>query len=343
MPQSPDSVLKSLRNKEYAPVYFLQGDEPYYIDRIADFIEENVLSESERGFNQMVMYGKDVDVSTILNNAKRYPMMSDRQVVIVREAQEVADLNNKNGQQQMEAYLKNPMPSTILVFCYKYKSFDGRKALGKMLDKLAVLVESKKMYDNQLPEWIALYVKNKGHHIDDKAVQMLADYIGNNLERLTNEIEKVLINFRKEDEEGKITPAVIQKYIGISKEYNVFELQKALAVKDVLKANRILRYFEANQKANPIIPVIALLFTFFSKLLLVHQAADKSERGLAAVLKINPFFAREYKVASVNYPLPRVIRNIHYLRIADQHAKGIDNTGGTDAQILKELIFKLMH
>ena len=343
MPQSPESVLKSLRKQEFAPVYFLQGDEPFYIDLIADYVEENVLSESERGFNQIVMYGKDVDVSSILNNAKRYPMMSERQVVIVREAQDVSDLNNKGGQQQMEAYLKNPMPSTILVFCYKYKSFDGRKTLGKLLDKHAILVESKKMYDKQLPEWIARYVKDKGHQIEDKAVQMLADYIGNNLERLTNEIEKVLINYRQGDEEGKITPAIIQKYIGISKEYNVFELQKALAVKDVLKANRILKYFEANQKANPIIPIIALLFTFYTKLLLVHQASDKSERGLAAVLRINPFFAREYKVASVNYPLPKVIRNIHYLRLSDQYAKGIENQVGSDPQILKELVFKLMH
>jgi len=343
MAQSPEAVLKSLRNQEYAPVYFLQGEEPFYIDQIADYIENNALKESERGFNQMVMYGKDVDVSAVLNNAKRYPMMSERQVVIVREAQDISDLNNKNGQTQMEAYLKNPMPSTILVLCYKYKTFDKRKALGKLLEKHAILVESKKIYDNQLPQWIARYVKDKGFDIEDKAVQMLADYIGNNLERLTNEIEKVLINYKQGDEEGKMSPAAIQKYIGISKEYNVFELQKALAVKDVLKANQILKYFESNQKANPIIPVIALLFTFFTKLLLVHEASDKSERGLAAVLKINPFFAREYRIASVNYPLPKVIRNIHYLRLADQYAKGIDNQGGSDAQILKELLFKLMH
>ncbi|WPP52538.1 DNA polymerase III subunit delta [Catalinimonas niigatensis] len=343
MPHSPESVLKSLREKQFAPLYFLQGDEPYFIDQIADYIEENVLSESERGFNQMVMYGKDVDVSTILSNARRYPMMSERQVVIVREAQEIQDLNNKQGQELMEAYVKNPMPSTILVFCYKYKTFDGRKPLSKLLDKLAILVESKKMYDNQLPEWIAQYVKHKGSQIEDKAVQMLADYIGNNLERLTNEIEKVLINFRQGEEEGKITPAIVQKYIGISKEYNVFELQKALAVRDVLKANRIIQYFEANQKANPIIPIIALLFTFFSKLLLVHHSTDKSERALAGVLKINPFFAKEYKIAAVNYPLPKVISNIHHLRVADQHSKGIENISGTDAQILKELIFRLMH
>ncbi len=343
MPHTPESVLKSLREKQYAPIYFLQGDEPYYIDLIADEIEENALSESERGFNQMVMYGKDVDVSAILNNAKRYPMMSERQVVIVREAQEIQDLNSKNGQLLLEAYVKNPMPSTILVFCHKYKTFDGRKPLAKLLDKLAILVESKKMYDNQLPDWIAKYFKSKGYEIEDKAVQMLADYIGNHLERLTNEIEKVLINFRQKEGEEKITPSVIQKFIGISKEYNVFELQKAMAVQDVLKANRIISYFEANQKANPVIPIIALLFTFFSKLLLVHHATDKSERALAGILKINPFFAKEYKIAAVNYPLSKVISNIHHLRIADQYAKGIDNISGTDAQILKGLVFRLMH
>ncbi|MFP4092892.1 MAG: DNA polymerase III subunit delta [Cyclobacteriaceae bacterium] len=343
MPQSPDLVMKALKKQEYAPLYFLQGDEPYFIDQIADYIEQHALNEADRGFNQMVMYGKDVDMSTILGNARRYPMMSERQVVIVREAQEVQDLNNKNGQQMMEAYIKNPMPSTILVFCYKYKTLDGRKPLAKLLDKLAILVESKKMYDNQLPVWIAGYVKERGFMISDKAVQMLADYIGNNLERMVNEIEKVLINFSQGTEEGSITPDIIQKYVGISKEYNVFELQRALAVRDVLKANRIIQYFEANQKANPIIPIIALLFTFYSKLLLIHQSADQSERGIAATLKINPFFAKEYKVASVNYPLPKVIRNIHYLRVADQHSKGIGWAGGGEAEILKELIFKLMH
>jgi DNA polymerase-3 subunit delta len=343
MPHSPDTVLKTLTKQEYAPLYFLQGDEPYFIDSIADYIEEHALDEADRGFNQMVMYGKDVDVSGILNNARRYPMMAERQVVIVREAQEITDLHQKNGQQMLEAYIKNPMPSTILVLCYKYKSLDKRKSLYKLLDKLAILVESRKMYDNQLPTWIAGYVKEKGFMISDKAVQMLADYIGNNLERLTNEIEKVLINYRQGAEEGSITPDIIQKYVGISKEYNVFELQRALAVRDVLKANRIIQYFEANQKANPAIPIIALIFAFYSKLLLVHQSSDRSERGIAATLRINPFFAKEYKVASVNYPLPRVIRNIHYLRIADQQAKGIDRAAGGEGEILKELVFKLMH
>ena len=342
MKQSPDEVLKNIKKKEYSPVYFLQGEEPYYIDLIARHIEEHVLSESEKGFNQIIVYGKDADVSTVLTQAKRYPMMAERQVVIVKEAQDITDFNTQTGQQLLEAYVKNPMPSTLLVLCYKYKKIDSRKALGKALDKFAVWVESKKLYDNQLPPWIATYIQRRGFQTDDKAVQMLADAIGNNLDRLANEIEKVLINFSGQ-QKVVIDAGMVQKYVGISKEYNAFELQKAIATKNIVKTLQIAQYFEANPKANPIIPTIALLFSFYSKLLLVHQAADKSERGLATLLKINPFFAKEYRVAAVNYPLAQVIRNIHFLRVADQHAKGVDNTGGTDGQILKELVYRLMH
>lgn len=343
MAQQPDQILQDLRQQRYAPLYFLQGEETFYIDQITQYIEEHVLSDSEKGFNQQVMYGKDADMGTILTSAKRYPMMSDRQVVIVKEAQEIQGFNTQEAQQQLEQYAKNPLPSTILVFCHKYKTLDARKSLSKVLDKFALLVNASKLYDNQVPEWIIRYVKQRGFAIESTAVQLLADYIGNNLQRLANEIEKVLINFRPEDAGAAISPDHIQKYVGVSKEYNVFELQKALAVKDVAKANRIAHYFEANLKANPIIPIIALLFTFFSKLLLVHHATDKSERSLAGLLKINPFFVKEYRAAAANYPLPKVVQNIHHLRIADMHAKGIDNVGGSDAQILKELIFKLIH
>ncbi len=343
MKQSPDDVLKQLKKKEYSPVYFLQGDEPYYIDRIARHIEDKVLNETERGFNQIVLYGKDVDMSAVLTQAKRYPMMSERQVVIVKEAQDITNFNTQAGQQLLEAYVKNPMPSTLLVLCYKYKKIDSRKTLGKALDKFAVWVESKKLYDNQLPGWTANYIKQRGFRTDDKAVQMLADAIGNNLERLTNEIEKVLINFPAGSDEVTIDAAMVQKYVGISKEYNAFELQKAVSTKNATKALQIVQYFETNPKANPIIPIIALLFSFYSKLLLVHKAEDKTERGLASLLKINPFFAKEYRVAAVNYSLPQVIRNVHLLRVADQHAKGVDNTRGTDGQILKELVYRLMH
>ncbi len=342
MAQTAEQVYGELKQKRYAPLYFLQGDEPYYIDLLAGYIEKHAIAESEKGFNQIIVYGKEADMSTIAGHARRYPMMAERQVVIVKEAQELPDLNT-TGQQLLEAYARNPTPSTILVFCHKYKTLDARKSLGRTLQKFAVLVECKKLYDNQVPDWISNYVRKRGFAIQEMAVQLLADYIGNNLQRLSNEIEKILINFKKGETNQAIDANTVQKYVGISKEYNVFELQKALAAKDVVKANRIVHYFEANLKANPIIPTIALLFTFFSKLLLVHHTTDKTERGLATLLKINPFFVKEYRTAAVHYPLPKVIQNIQALRLADQHAKGIDNTGGSDAQILKELVFRLLH
>lgn len=340
MVQTPDSVLKDLHNNQYAPVYFLQGEEPYYIDQIVDFIEKNALSEVEKGFNQLVLYGKDVEMNTIITNSRRYPMMSQRQVVIVKEAQEIQDINKENGIKVLDHYLKNPLPSTILVFAHKYKSIDGRKAILKTIEKYAVLVNTKKLYDNQLPEWISGFIKSKGYNIDPKAVQMLADNIGNSLERLSNEIEKVLINFQQGT---LLTPDIIQKHVGISKEYNVFELQKALAVRDVLKANQIIQYFESNPKNNPLIPIIALLFTFYSKLLLIHHAKDKNERALASALQINPYIIKEYVLAARNYPIEKVIHNIHFLSTADLHSKGIDTSQVNDGQILKELVFKLIH
>ena len=342
MPQSPEQVFKDLKKNQYSPIYFLQGEEPFYIDKIAAYIEQNALPEEQKGFNQVVMYGKDVDVNTVITNARRFPMMAERQVVIVREAQDMQDFNTQIAQQLLEKYITNPLPSTILVFCYKYKVVG--KGLTQMLDKFAVLVTTKKLYDNQLPAWISQHVSAQGFRIDDKAVQMLADFVGNNLERLSNEIEKVLINFNEKEENPLIiSPEIIQKYVGISKEYNVFELQKALGVLDVVKANLIVNYFEANPKANPLIPIIAALFTFYSKLLLVHSATDKTERGLAVLLKINPYFAKEYLIAARNFPLSKVVQNIHFLREADLRSKGVDSGGITDGQILKELVFKLMH
>lgn len=340
MVQSPENVLKEIQNNQYAPIYFLQGEEPYYIDLIVNYIEKNALSEVEKGFNQLVLYGKDVDINTIITNARRYPMMSDRQVVIVKEAQEIQDLGKEDGLKVLDGYFKNPLPSTILVFAHKYKTIDGRKAIGKTIEKFAVMVTTKKLYDNQLPEWIQGYVKSKGFTIDQKAVHMLADNIGNNLERLSNEIDKVLINFPSGT---LLNPDIIQKYVGISKEYNIFELQKALGIKDVLKANQIIRYFESNPKNNPLIPIIAVLFSFYTKLLLIHHAKDKSERSLATALQMNPYIIKEYVIASRNYSLGKIIQNIQFLSIADLHSKGIETSYVSEGQILKELVFKLLH
>ncbi len=340
MPQDAQVVLKALKNGDFAPIYFLQGDEPYYIDAISDFIEHNALPEQERGFNQVIMYGKGTNLSQVLGNARRFPMMAERQVVIVKEAQELDDINKKEGLELLSAYLKNPLPSTILVFCHKYKSVDGRKAAGKLINEKAVLVTTKKLWDNQLPDWVSAYVKSLGCDIQHKAVHMLVDYIGNNLDRLTGEIDKLLLNFK---DKVTIDEQMVQKFVGISKEYNVFELQKALAQRDVLKANKIINYFEANPKNNPIIPIIALVFSFYSKVLVVHASKDKSENGLASVLKVKPFAAREYLAASRQYPAQKVMQNIHFLRQADLHSKGVGAAAMPQGELMKELVFKLLH
>ncbi|MDH3709319.1 MAG: DNA polymerase III subunit delta, partial [Cyclobacteriaceae bacterium] len=259
---SPLQVLEELKKGNYQPVYFLQGDEPYFIDLIADYIEEHALQEAEKGFNQMIMYGKDCSVSTVLSNARRFPMMAPRQVVLVKEAQEITDFGRQDAQKMLQDYLEQPLSSTILVFCYKYKTLDGRKALSKTIAKKALLVDCKKLYDNQIPTWVMNHVDSKGFKIDPPTAQLLADYIGNNLERMNSEINKVLINLQPGN---TVNTDLIQRYVGISKEYNVFELQKALSFKDNLKAQRIVQYFGANPKLNPVIPVIAVLFTYYSK------------------------------------------------------------------------------
>jgi DNA polymerase III subunit delta len=340
MPQKPELVLASLKSRKFAPVYFLQGEETYFIDLISDFIEKHALPEHEKGFNQIVCYGKDSTVGTLLTQARRFPMMAEKQVIIVKEAQDITDLGREEAQKLLESYVERPLSSTILVLNHKHKTLDGRKSLAKILDKHAVLVESKKLYDNKLPEWITAYLKEKGFAIHPAATQMLADSIGNDLSRLSNEIDKLLINCKGTKE---ISTDLVQQYVGISKEYNMFELQKALTNKDILKANQIIQYFEANPKSNPAIVVIATLFTFFCKLLVSHESSDKSEAGLAKTLGINPFFVKEYQQALRMYPLMKVIHVIHYLRVADLQAKGVDSGQMTEGQILKELIYKILH
>ncbi|MCC5930020.1 MAG: DNA polymerase III subunit delta [Cyclobacteriaceae bacterium] len=337
--QSYDEVLKELKSGKYATVYFLQGDEPFFIDQITGYIEKNALDEAAKGFNQVIMYGKDIKMQDILNNARRYPMMSDRQVVIVKEAKDIQDFDKAESQNMFIEYLKNPLPSTILVLAYKYKSLDGRKAIAKSIDKLTVMVEAKKLYENQLPDWIKNHIKSIGYDINEKAVRMLVDNIGNNLERIHNEVSKMLINLK---DKKTIDEHDIQEYIGISKDYNPFELQKALAVKDVFKANQIVNYFEANPKNNPIIPLIALLFSYYVKLLQVLELPDTSEKSIARDLKLNFFASKEYAIAAKNYPKARVIQIIHYLREADLRLKGVDGNM-EDGQILRELIFKILH
>jgi len=339
MPSKPEEVLKDLRSGKYAPIYFLQGEEPFFIDQISDYIEKHALAEHEKSFNLTVMYGKDSTVSAILNNAKRFPMMADRQVLIVKEAQNIADLGKESGEKLLSAYLQNPLPSTILVFAHKYKSLDGRKPLGKEMDKKAVLVKSDKIPEYKLSPWIEGYFKQKGFSIELKAAQLLAESIGNSLEVLCNEVDKMLINF---PEPVKIDVNHIQKFIGISKDYNNFELTKAISFRDLVKANKIVDHFRQNPKTNPLIPTINVLFTHFSRLLMVHANKRLSDNELAPLIKVNPYFIKEYLVAAKNYPLGKVIVNIGYLQEADLRSKGIDSNW-QDSEILRELVFKLMH
>ena len=340
MPVKASAVLADLKNGNYSPVYFLQGDEPFYTDQISDYIEKNALEEAQKGFNQVIMYGRDHTIGSIMTQAKRFPMMSERQVVIVKEAQNILDINNEAGAKLLSAYISNPLATTILVFAYKNKTLDGRKALGKELDKKAILVTSKKLYDNQLPDWIATYCKDNGHAIRQKAVMLIAESVGNDLSKIANEIGKMLINFKGHTE---IDEEHVQKYIGISKDYNVFELQKSLGKREVLKANTIVNYFEKNSKAHPIIPIIALLYSYYSKILLVHHSTDKSDRGIASKLKVNPFFAKDYIIASKNYGLGSTVLAIQAIHKADMQSKGIEGGNISQGQILKELIFTIMH
>ena len=340
MPSTPESILKALKSGIVAPVYFIQGEEPYFIDKITDYIERNAIAEHEKGFNQLVMYGKDAPMPAILTNAKRFPMMADRQVVIVKEAQNIPDLGKDMVDIQLISYVKNPLPSTILLFAYKYKTLDGRKALYKELDKHAILVKSDKVPEYKLSPYIEGYLKEKGFNIDPKACQVLAESIGNNLEVLTNEVDKMLINF---SDPVTITIDHIQKFIGISKEYNSFELTKALSYKDLLKANTIIRYFSQNPKNHPLIPTLSLLFTHFNRLLLVYGNKQANERELAGILKVNPFFIKEYNIAAKNYSLGKIIDIIGYLRDTDLRLKGVENNSSDESQLLKELVFKILH
>lgn len=340
MASKAEDVLRDLKSGKYAPVYFLQGEEPYFIDRISDFIEKNAIAEHEKSFNQVVMYGKEAPINSILGNARRFPMMADRQVVIVKEAQNIPNLGKEEVDTLLMNYLQNPLPSTILVFAHKYKKLDGRKPLSKELDKKAILVNSEKLRDYQLPAWIEAYVKSQGHMIDPQTAAFLAESIGNNLEVIANETAKIFINF---SEQVNVTKDLVQKYVGINKEYNTFELTNAIGFRDVLKANKIIYYFSQNPKNHPLMPIISLIYNYFAKIALVHANTRMADAELARIVGVNPFFLKEYRTAAKNYQLGKVIDCFAYIHEADLYSKGVDAGGRSDAEILREMIFKIMH
>jgi DNA polymerase III subunit delta len=334
------NILKQLESKIYQPVYFLQGEETYYIDLISDYIEDKILSESDKGFNQTVLYGKEVDVNTILQNARRFPMMSDKQVVIVKEAQDIKDINKESGETALINYLEQPLASTILVFAHKNKTIDGRKSLGKTLVKKAVFLNTKRLYEDKIPDWISSYVKEKGYRINAAATNLIANAVGTSLSNLANELSKIFINLKAGEE---INQTHVEKNIGVSKDFNIFELVNAVLGKNILKANQIINYFDKNPKSGPLVVVVSNLFSSFSKLLVLHSTADKSDRNLAVALGVNPFFVKDYKTAGAKYNLTTCVNIIAYIREADAKSKGIGTGDMSDLDISKELIFKILH
>ena len=337
-----ENILADIKKRAFKPVYFLHGEESYYIDFIADLLEKVVLTEAEKGFNQTILYGKEVDMLTIISTAKRYPMMSDFQLVIVKEAQNIKfGKGDTKDADPFASYLENPLKSTVLVFCHKYGSLDKRLKIAKAIEKNGVLFESKKLYDNQVSEWAMNFVGTKGFKLDTKAGAMVAEYLGNDLSKVANELEKVMINM---GDRKTITMDDIQKNVGISKEYNTFEFNTAIAKRDVLKANKIVDYFAANKKENPLVVTIGQLNTYFSKIFTYYYLADKSKSNIASALKINPYFVQEYEQAAKNYNFDKTCQVISLLREYDLKSKGLDSTGNTDeGELLKELVWKILH
>ena len=302
-------IITDLKNKKYAPVYFFEGEEPFFMDRISDFILENVLTEDEKGFNQTILYGKDLSLDSIMTAAKRFPMMAERQVVVIREAQNIKNIED------LSHYVEKPMRSTILVFNYKYKTIDKRKKLYKALQKNGVFLESKPLYENKIPAWISEYLKEKNLGIDPRAAQMITDFVGSDLQRIVNELEKVTISLVPGT---SIMPEDVEKNIGISKEFNTFELQNALGNKDILKSNRIINYFIDNEKLHPLTVIIGMLVTYFRKLLIYHSIENKNDRtAVAQKLGVNPFFINDYASAARNYSLDKAVLIISMMREYD--------------------------
>jgi len=339
-----DQIMSDLKKKIYKPVYFLMGEESYYIDKITSYIENNILPVEERDFNQTVLYGKDVDLATLLNTARRFPMMSNYNIVILKEAQHLKGIEGGAASDKKVdpflLYVENPPQSTILVINYKGKTLDKRKKLYKVLDKNAVLLDSKRLYENQVGAWIIKYLKSQEYTIDIKAAELMASHLGNNLSSVVQEIEKLTIVVPKGNQ---ITLKDIEDNIGISKDFNVFELQTAIGKRDVYRANLIITHLGQNPKTKSIIPIISFLYSFFTKLLMIHSSADKSKQGLASLIGVNPYFMNDYLEAARNFNKAKCIHVIRFLREYDAKSKGIDSPPVDDLDLMRELIYKILH
>jgi DNA polymerase III subunit delta len=330
-----NEILDNLKKKIFHPIYVLMGEEPYFIDLISDYIANNVLPEAERSFNQTILYGKDTSTDTLMTVARRFPMMSAYQVVLLKEAQYFKDI-----EEELLSYVQNPLSSTILVICYKYKTIDKRKKFLKLAGEKGIVYESPKIYENQLITWINKYCTDNGYKINPQATAMLAEYLGTEISKVANELDKLMILLPAGT---TITPADIEKNIGISKDFNVYELQNALGDRDILRANRIINYFGANQKANPLPKTISSLHFFFARILKFHFLQDKSKPNVAKVLGMSPFFVDNFLKAAKNYSPKKVVEIISLLRETDMKSKGIGNVSASEIDLQRELIYKILH
>lgn len=340
MVNSFQQVIQELKDNKYAPFYFLDGDEPFFIDQIINYIEERALEESQKSFNQMVMYGKDCKMSDIIGHAKRFPVMAERQVVIVKEAQEISDFGKDSSNKIFEAYLKNPVPSTILVFGYKYKKVDKRLAIFKLLSKAGVHFRGKKLYDNELEGWIKFLLDQKGLKADPKAIFLIAENIGLDLSRINNELEKIKLSM---DSSEMLDEKKVMKFIGISREYNVWELQKAFAKGDRAKVFAIISYFEKNPKAAPMVIILSTLYGLYSKILVLQQKNVANPKSAQDLLGLNYYAAQEYFTGAKFYPHDRIPQILSHLRLADAQLKGVLASQMKDSEILRELALRILY
>jgi DNA polymerase-3 subunit delta len=330
---SAQKILDDWKKKSFKPVYWLEGEEEYFIDKVVDYAEHHILTESEASFNLSIFYGKDAAWADIINACRRYPMFAERQVVLLKEAQQMRDV------EKLEVYLENPLSSTVFVVSYKDKKLDARKKFAKLLKEKGVIVTTKKLYDRELPEWTQGMIKSKGLSISPKGLNLLVDHIGNDLTRLENEIEKLSVNLGKRT---NISEDDIENYIGVSKEYNVFELQSALAAKDLAGSIRIIQYFEANPKAGPIQLILPSLYGFFSKVFMIFGAGTNEEKTIAGIIGVNPFFVRDYIKAASNYNYSGVEKALLLLHTYNLKSLGVGSIATENASLMKEMIVKMM-
>lgn len=328
-----DVLLKDLKSEVISPLYLLHGEEPYYIDRLSDYIEDHLLKDSEKAFNQVILYGKDADILTIIDEARQYPMMSSKRLIILKEAQQMKTLPD------LLPYIESSVPTTVLVICYKYNKIDKRTKFSKALEQKAVVFESKRIYDNQVPAWIRDYLKEEGYQAANGVGELLAEYLGSDLSKISNELDKLMLNIPKSKQ---ITILDVKEQIGISKEFDVFELQKMLGEKNFVKSALIINYLSENLTANPPVVIISSLYGYFNKVMITKCHVGKNDQELSRLTGVNPFFMKEYRTAANNYTLSQLYKIFGILKIADQASKGVGTRRANVDGIYKDILISCM-